>query len=53
MSSIRLKTLHLDVQVRTIAEVHQIGESLPLPQQVYRVKIVMSFLCAGVPLNKL
>ena len=35
------------------AEVHQIGESLPLPQQVYRVKVVTSFLRAGVPLNKL
>ena len=35
------------------AEVHQRGESLPLDQQVYRVKVVRSFLRAAVPLSKL
>ena len=29
------------------------GESLPEEQQVYRVKVVSSFLKAGVPLSKM
>ena len=35
------------------AEVLQRGETLPLSQQIYRVKVVRSFLRAAVPLNKL
>ena len=29
------------------------GEELPLAQQVYRVKVITTFLHAGVPINKL
>ena len=29
------------------------GETLPLEHQAYRVKIVRTFLCAAVPLDKL
>ena len=32
---------------------HPSGETLPESQRVYRVKVVTSFLEAGVPLNKL
>ena len=35
------------------SETHQRGETLPQEQQVYRVKVVTSFLKAGVPLNKI
>ena len=35
------------------AEVHQRGETLPLAQEVYCVKVIRSFLQAAVPLNKL
>ena len=31
---------------------HQEGESLPISQQVYRVKVVTAFLQAGIPINK-
>ena len=34
-------------------ETHPRGETLPEEQQVYRVKVVTSFLKAGVPLNKI
>jgi len=33
-------------------ETHQEGESLPVDQQIYRVKVVTAFLKAGVPVNK-
>ena len=33
--------------------VHPVGETLPTAQRVYRVKVVSSFLMAGVSLNKL
>ena len=32
---------------------HPVGETLPLEQRVYRVKVVKTFLRAAVPLNKL
>ena len=32
---------------------HQVGETLPQDQRVYRVKVVTAFLQAAVPLNKL
>ena len=32
---------------------HPAGETLPEPQRVFRVKVMMSFLRAGVPLSKL
>ena len=32
---------------------HLRGETLPLEHQAYRVKVVRTFLCAAVPLNKL
>lgn len=32
---------------------HPAGETLPEPQRVFIVKVVMSFLTAGVPLSKL
>ena len=34
-------------------DVHPRGESLPEEQQVYRVKVVSSFLKPGVPLSKM
>ena len=34
-------------------QVHPTGETLPEVQRVFRVKVVSSFLRAGVPLNKL
>ena len=34
-------------------QVHQHGETLPEQQQVYRVRVVSTFLKAGVPLNKI
>ena len=34
-------------------EQHLRGETLPIDQQVYRVKVVSSFLRAAVPLNKM
>ena len=34
-------------------EVHNRGETLPVDMQVYRVKVVSTFLCAGIPLSKL
>ena len=34
-------------------EVHLEGETLPVEQQVYRVKVVRAFLRAGVPLHKI
>lgn len=33
-------------------ETHQEGESLPVDQQIYRVKVVTAFLIAGVPVNR-
>ena len=33
-------------------EIHLVGETLPEAQQVFRVKVVHTFLKAGVPLNK-
>ena len=36
-----------------IEVIHQKGETLPEEQRVYRVKVVQTFLCAGVPLAKL
>ena len=35
------------------AETHLVGETLPEEQQVFRVKVVTTFLRAGVPLGKL
>ena len=35
------------------SEVHPKGETLPLSQQVFRVKVMKTFLQAGVPLNKI
>ena len=32
---------------------HLEGESLPVDQQVYRVKVVTAFLQAGIPMNKI
>ena len=32
---------------------HLSGETLPEEQQVYRIKVVMAFLRAGIPLSKL
>ena len=32
---------------------HLQGETLPLEHQAYRIKVVRTFLCAPVPLNKL
>ena len=34
-------------------EIHPVGESLPTDQRVFRVKVVSTFLKAGVPLNKI
>ena len=34
-------------------EVHPTGETLPEAQKVYRVKVVTTFLKAGVPLSKI
>ena len=34
-------------------EVHLLGETLPLTQQVFRVKVLKAFLRAGIPLNKI
>ena len=34
-------------------DVHSRGESLPKEQQVYRIKVVSTFLKAGVPLSKM
>ena len=34
-------------------ELHPVGETLPQDQRVYRIKVVMAFLRAGVPLSKL
>ena len=34
-------------------EVHPVGESLPTDQRVFRIKVVTTFLKAGVPLNKI
>ena len=34
-------------------ESHPGGETLPTEQRVYRVKVVKSFLIAGVPLSKI
>ena len=34
-------------------EAHPVGESLPVDQCVFRVKVVSTFLKAGVPLNKI
>ena len=34
-------------------DVHLRGETLPQTQQVYRVKVLKSFLRAGIPLNKI
>ena len=38
---------------RHIEVTHQKGEALPEEPRVYRVKVVQTFLCAGVPLAKL
>ena len=32
---------------------HSSGESLPKNQQVYRIKVVSTFFCVGVPLAKI
>ena len=34
-------------------EVHPVGETLPADQRVFRIKVVSTFLRAGVPLNKI
>ena len=34
-------------------QLHPAGETLPDPQRVFRVKVVMSFLRAGAALSKL
>lgn len=34
-------------------ESHPVGETLPPDQRVYRIKVVMAFLRAGVPLSKM
>ena len=31
---------------------HPVGETLPMEQRVYRLKVVKTFLCAAVPLSK-
>ena len=49
----------MELQERDIAtalatfnkEVHNEGETLPLDVQVYRVKVVSTFLHAGIPLS--
>ena len=51
----------MELQERDIAtalatyskEVHNRGETLPIDMQVYRVKVVSTFLRAGIPLSKL
>ena len=40
------------VLIKYNEEVHLEGETLPVEQQVYRVKVVCAFLRAGVPLHK-
>ena len=42
-----------DIVEKYNEETHQKGETLPEQQQVYRIKVVTTFLRAGVPLNKL
>ena len=32
---------------------HPVGETLPQDQRVYRIKVVLAFLRAGVPLSKM
>ena len=34
-------------------EAHLAGGTIPTDQQVYRIKVVTTFLCAGIPLNKI
>ena len=34
-------------------EVHPVGETLPADQRIFRIKVVSTFLKAGVPLNKI
>ena len=41
---------HLKVNILPVERIHEI---LPLEHQAYRVKVVRTFLCAAVPLNKL
>ena len=42
-----------DSLARHNSEVHLWGETLPMQQQVYRVKVVTALLRAGIPLSKL
>ena len=35
------------------AEYHPVGETLPMSQRVYRLKVLKTFLCAAIPLTKL
>ena len=42
-----------DSLARHNSEVHLRGETLPMQQQVYRVKVVTAVLRAGIPLSKL
>ena len=42
-----------DMLVQHNDRTHLRGETLPQEQQVYRIKVVTSFLKAGVPLNKI
>jgi len=57
----KLKMQAKDKRERDIAEAlrdynsqcHLVGETLPIEQQTYRVKVVQTFLRAAVPLNKL
>ena len=42
-----------DSLARHNSEVHLRGETLPMQQQVYRVKVVTALLRAGIPLSKL
>ena len=34
-------------------DTHMVGESIAESSQIFRVKVVSAFLCAGIPLNKL
>ena len=42
-----------DAIARCNEKSHSCGETLPKNVQVYRIKVVSSFLCAGVPLSKI
>ena len=39
--------------MHTMRKIHPVGETLPTEQRVFQVKVMSTFLKAGVPLNKL